>query len=268
MAARCTRIWCVRPVSSLQAQQARAGERLGQLEVRDGGPLGAAADGHAAHVVAVAADGRVDRAAARRRAAAHERDVLALDAARAHLLAERRVGLVAAGQHEQAGGVAVEPVDRRPGAARRRRRAGRGSRSAATSVGPTTPGAGCVTTPAGLSATITCSSISASGISSSAPGSGPAGRRGGLLLELDQLAAGQPQRLVRALAVDAHAAALDQALGGGARGQAGVLGEVAVEALAGRLVRSAISSRPTGTPRSRSPGIAAHEREDQQRRRR
>ena len=31
--------------------------------------------------------------------------------ARAHLLAERRVGLVAARHHEQAGGVAVEPVD-------------------------------------------------------------------------------------------------------------------------------------------------------------
>ena len=82
-----------------------------ELEVRHGGPLGAAADGHAADVVAVAADRRVDRAPARRRAAAHERDVLALDAARAHLLAERGEGLVAAREHEQAGGVAVEPVD-------------------------------------------------------------------------------------------------------------------------------------------------------------
>ena len=95
----------------LEVQQARARQRLGQLEVRHGRPLGAAADRHAAHVVAIAPDRRVDRAAARGRAAAHERDVLALDLPRAHLLPERRVGLVAAGEHEQAGGVAVEPVD-------------------------------------------------------------------------------------------------------------------------------------------------------------
>ena len=57
--------------------------------------------------------------------AAHERDVLALDLAGAHLLPQRRVGLVATREHEQARGVAFEPVDRRPAAARRRPRAGR-----------------------------------------------------------------------------------------------------------------------------------------------
>src|SRR6185436_21167525 len=70
-----------------------------------------AADGHAADVVAVTADGSVDGAAARRRAPAHEGDVLALDLAGAHLLAQRRVGLVAAREHEQARRVAVEAVD-------------------------------------------------------------------------------------------------------------------------------------------------------------
>ena len=96
----------------LQAQQARA-RRAARASSKcvTAGALAAAADRHAADVVAIAADRRVDRAAARGRAAAHERDVLALDLARAHLLAERRVGLVAAREHEQAGGVAVEPVD-------------------------------------------------------------------------------------------------------------------------------------------------------------
>ena len=94
-----------------QAQQARARERLAQLEMRDGGPLAAAADRHAADVVAIAADGRVDGAAARGRPSAHQRDVLALDRPRAHLLAQRGEGLVAAREHEQPGRVAVEPVD-------------------------------------------------------------------------------------------------------------------------------------------------------------
>ena len=71
-----------------------------------------------------------------------------------HLLAQRRVGLVAA-REARAGrtcrgrgggrhGVFVVAAPRRPRL-----------RSAATRVGPTTPGAGRVTTPAGLSATIT-----------------------------------------------------------------------------------------------------------------
>ncbi len=58
---------------------------------------------------------------------------------------------------------------------------------------------------------------------------------------------------MRPFAVDAHAAPLDQALGRRARGQSRVIGEVAVEALAGRLVGcDQLASH--GKPSLRSPG--------------
>ena len=236
----------------LEVQQARARQRLGQLEVRHGRALGAAADGHAADVVAVAPDRRVDRAPARGRAAAHERDVLALDPARAHLLAERRVGLVAARQHEQARGVAVEPVDharallvvaaaqaegaqrgheRGPDDARSRMRDHPGGLVGDDHV-VVDQGERDLEPDAGLGPGGALSASSSSSISS------PPARR-------SDLCAG--------CAVDAHGPALDQALGGGARGQPGVLGQVAVEPRAGGLVvGDQLASH--GSPSLRSPG--------------
>ncbi len=88
-------------------------------------------------------------------------------------------------------------------------------------------------------------------------GLGPGGSALHLVIELDQLAPGQPQRLVRLLAVDAHGPALDQALGGGARGQPGMLRQIAVEAGAGGLVlgdqlaaHGKLSTRSPGSPRT------------------
>src|SRR4051794_31233313 len=59
---------------------------------------------------AVAAERRVDRAAARGRAALDERDVLAGDVARPQCGLQRGVRRLVAGEHEQPRGVAVEPV--------------------------------------------------------------------------------------------------------------------------------------------------------------
>ena len=66
---------------------------------------------------AVAPDRRVDRAAARRRAALHEREVLAPQLASAQQLLQRAVDRLGLGDDEQPRGVLVEPVDD-PGARR------------------------------------------------------------------------------------------------------------------------------------------------------
>ena len=83
------------------------------------------------------------------------------------------------------------------------------------------------------------------------------GRRAlGLFLELDQLAAGEAERLAGTGAVDHDPAALDQPLDRGARSQSGVLGQVAVEPLAGGLLacdqlasHGSPSLRSAGSPR-------------------
>ena len=62
-------------------------------------------------VDAVAADRRLDPARPRARRALDEREIAALDLAAADRLLEPRVRLLGAGDDEQAGGVAVEPVD-------------------------------------------------------------------------------------------------------------------------------------------------------------
>ena len=84
-------------------------------------------------LVAVAADRRLDAPAPRARPAAHERHVAPLERAPADEVPEPAVGLLGARDDEQAGGVAVEPVDD-PGplrhvAARDARRGARGRAS-------------------------------------------------------------------------------------------------------------------------------------------
>ena len=101
----------MRPVSSLQAQQRVLGERAVELEVRARLARVRAADGHARAHARVATDRRLDRAAARRRATLHEREVFALDLATRERLLQRRVRLLGARDDEQPGGVAVEAVD-------------------------------------------------------------------------------------------------------------------------------------------------------------
>ena len=98
-----------------------------------------------------AADRRVDRPRARGEPAAGQRQVDALDLAAPDLRLQRRVGLVVAGDDEQAAGVLVEPVDD-PGPL------GVGAAaeelpSSSTRVGPRCEGAGWTTRPAGLSTT-------------------------------------------------------------------------------------------------------------------
>ena len=75
-------------------------------------------------MAAIAAERRVDRAAARGRAALHEREVLPRDRAALERRLQRAVGRLVAGDDEQAGRVAIEPVhDARPLRVLRRRRA-------------------------------------------------------------------------------------------------------------------------------------------------
>ncbi len=93
------------------AQQRAAGQRLDELEVGDGVAGVVARERHAGRVAAVAADRGLDAAAARARAAAHEREVRAADPAAAQLRLQARVRAAVAGHEQQAGGVAVEPVD-------------------------------------------------------------------------------------------------------------------------------------------------------------
>jgi len=205
----------VRPVSSLRCNRLApaSGSASSKCVTAGGRPLAAAADRHAAHVVAIAPDRRVDRAAARGRAAAHERDVLALDLPRAHLLPERRIRLVAAGEHEQTRRVAVEPVDHARAllvvTAAQAETAQCGHQR-----GPDHSGSRMRDHPGRLVGHDHV--IVDQGERDLEPhaGLGPGRSALHVVFELDQLASRQPQRLVRPLAVDAHGPALDQALGG------------------------------------------------------
>jgi hypothetical protein len=62
-------------------------------------------------IARIASDRSFDRAERVLRYAAHESEILALDAARFHREAERAQALFALRDDEQAGGVAIEPVD-------------------------------------------------------------------------------------------------------------------------------------------------------------
>ena len=73
MASRCARIWCVRPVSSRTRSSVVARQRPLDLEVRDGAARLVRVGRHARAHAPVAAERRVDRAPARRRAAVDER---------------------------------------------------------------------------------------------------------------------------------------------------------------------------------------------------
>src|SRR6218665_436342 len=95
----------------LDAQQRAAGELLDDLEMGHGAARLIGAGRHDGAVAAVAPDRSVDTAAARAWATGDERQVLALDLALADRLLQRGVDGLGAGEHEQAGGVAVEAVD-------------------------------------------------------------------------------------------------------------------------------------------------------------
>ena len=118
-------------------------------------------------IAAVAADRRLDPPRRRLRRAPHERRVGALELARADQLLQQLVRLLRAGDDEQAGRVAVEPVDDAR-AGRRRPRPRLRARAA--------PGRACPCAssrpdgrrgPAGLSTTSRCSSSQTIGMSSS-----------------------------------------------------------------------------------------------------
>ena len=155
--ARCVRIWCVRPVSSLTSSSAQPAKRSRHAEPRHRrAPVGE--HGHPRAVTRVAADRRVDLAAVGRRDPGDEREVAPLDLARLHRGDEPLVRLVGLRHDEQAGHVPVEPVDD-PGPALagargerapvRRERVDERARRAR-------PGAAWTTTPAGLDTTSRC----------------------------------------------------------------------------------------------------------------
>ena len=92
------------------AAACRSGSVALGLEVRDRGARVVGVGRHPRAHAAVAAERRVDRAAPRGRAALDQREVLAGDLARAQRRLQRGVRRLVAGEHEQAGRVAVEPV--------------------------------------------------------------------------------------------------------------------------------------------------------------
>ena len=110
IACRCTRIWCVRPVSRRSRSSEVSRERALEREVRARLAGAGAVDGHARAHARVAADRGLDRARARRRAALDEGQVLALERRAASARCSSRCDLLRARDDEQARGVAVEAV--------------------------------------------------------------------------------------------------------------------------------------------------------------
>ena len=92
-------------------QVALARQQLEHLEMGARLPRGGAGDRHPVALALGAADRGVDRPGARGEPAAGQRQVDAFDLALADRLLQRRVGLVGAGDDQQAAGAAVEPVD-------------------------------------------------------------------------------------------------------------------------------------------------------------
>ena len=111
IAARCTRIWCVRPVSRVHAQQRVVAEHALDLEVRDGGARRVGVERLPRRLGAVAADRGLDRAAQGARPAAHERQIGALELVAADEPLQASVRFLRARDDEQARRVAVEAVD-------------------------------------------------------------------------------------------------------------------------------------------------------------
>ena len=157
IASRCARIWCVRPVSSRTRSSVSCGSArsTSKCVIASRALVGVGRDARAD--APVAAERRVDRAAARGRAALDEREVLAHELAPGQLRLQRRVHRLGARDDEQPGRVAVEPVHDAgplrvvaPGHPARRAPARASPGGAAR--------AGCTTTPAGLSTTSRCSS--------------------------------------------------------------------------------------------------------------
>ena len=139
IAAMCTRIWWVRPVSSLIVDQAGAAERLQRVVVRDARP---APGDHGEPAVAggVPGDRRVHRAAQRVGVALHQGVVALVHLALAERPLQRAVGTLALG-HAPSARWCWRPAGARCPAARRRRwwrpcgrrRAGPAARSARSS---------------------------------------------------------------------------------------------------------------------------------------
>ncbi len=95
------------------AQQRRLRQRALDLEVggRVLGSIRVRVHGHEHPLAPVAADRRLDRAAARRRPALDEREVLARDLARGELRLQRAVHVVVLGDDQQPARVAVQAMD-------------------------------------------------------------------------------------------------------------------------------------------------------------
>ncbi len=165
---------------------------------------------------AVAAQRRVDRAAATRRATLDQREVLARDGAALQSGLERTMDVLAARDDEKPRRVAIESMnDARalgpsPPATR--------PASACTSVPVEWPRAGCTTTPAGLSTTSRCSSSQAT-VKGAGCSSATGAARRLALVDADDLARGEPVALGNGAAVDRDGAGVDEALRAAARAE-------------------------------------------------
>ena len=153
IAARCTRIWWVRPVSSVDPQQRRGRQQALDLEV---GPRLARLVGVDRHQRAVApVSARSGRRSSRSApaggpstSARYSRRKLP----RARSAPSAPVDLVVLGHDQQPRGVAVEPMHD-PGAPRLLAAGAHARRAPAPACPSSGPRAGCTTTPAGLSTT-------------------------------------------------------------------------------------------------------------------
>ena len=118
MWARCTRIWCVRPVLGSTVTAAKPSNRSDHLVERLRRATGrvVAADGHLLALLGMNADRAVDDVAVAVRPPDDQGEILLLDRAGLELRRQLRVRQVGAGHQDHAAGVAVEPVDdARPG---------------------------------------------------------------------------------------------------------------------------------------------------------
>jgi hypothetical protein len=92
------------------SQERMAREELHDVEVGDSIARRCSVERDAGRVGAVASDRRLDAPAARARPTLHEREILALDLARPQKPLQAAVSLVRTRYHEEARGVAIEPV--------------------------------------------------------------------------------------------------------------------------------------------------------------
>ena len=110
MAAKCARIWCVRPVVEHGLDQRAA------VQARDHAPVGprvaalACARGHARAAARIARNGQRDRAGIARHFSMHQRQINFSDIARTELLGEMFVRLVVPRHNHGARGFPVQPM--------------------------------------------------------------------------------------------------------------------------------------------------------------